>query len=44
MGPKKRTRKDDEPSEELEDIRRKKAKLAKWLPGAQKGGEQEETH
>ena len=36
MGPKLRARKADEPSEELLDIRRKKAKLSKWLPGGEK--------
>ena len=35
MGPKLRARKADEPSEELLEIRRRKAKLAKWLPGGE---------
>ena len=46
MGPKLRARKADEPSEELLEIRRKKAKLSKWLPGGEKAAatqEQEET-
>ena len=46
MGPKLRARKADEPSEELLDIRRKKARLSKWLPGGEKAAateEQEET-
>ena len=46
MGPKLRARKADEPSEELLEIRRKKAKLSKWLPGGGKAAEtqeQEET-
>ena len=46
MGPKLRARKTDEPSEELLEIRRKKAKLSKWLPGGEKAAvteEQEET-
>ena len=37
MGPKLRARKADEPSEELQDIRKKMGKLSKWLPLA--GGE-----
>ena len=36
MGPKLRARKADEPSEELLDIRKKVAKLAKWMPGGEK--------
>ena len=36
MWPKLRARKADEPSEELLEIRRKKAKLSKWLPGGEK--------
>ena len=46
MGPKLRARKADEPSEELLDIRKKVAKLAKWMPGGEKAAateEQEET-
>ena len=46
MGPKLRTRKVHEPSEELLDIRKKVAKLSKWLPGGEKAAaseEQEET-
>ena len=46
MGPKLRARKADEPSEELQDIRKKMAKLSKWLPGREKAvatEEQEET-
>ena len=35
MGPKLRARKADEPSEELLDIRKKVAKLAKWMPGGE---------
>ena len=46
MGPKLIARKADEPSEELLEIRRKKAKFSKWLPGREKAAatqEQEET-
>ena len=46
MGPKLRARKADEPSEELQDIRKKMGKLSKWLPGGEKAAateEQEET-
>ena len=46
MGPKLRARKADEPSEELQDIRKKMGKLSKWLPGREKAAateEQEET-
>ena len=45
-GPKLRARKADEPSEELLDIRKKVAKLAKWMPGGEKAAateQQEET-
>ena len=46
MGPKLRARKADEPSEELQDIRKKMGILSKWLPGGEKAAateEQEET-
>ena len=46
MGPKLRARKADEPFEELSEVRRKKAKLSKWLPEGEKATatqEQEET-
>ena len=36
MGPKLRAREADEPSEELLDIRKKVAKLSKWMPGGEK--------
>ena len=42
MGPKLRARKADEPSEELLEIRRRKAKLAKWLPGGEETAATEE--
>ena len=42
MGPKLRARKADEPFEELLDIRRKKARLSKWLPGREKAAATEE--
>ena len=42
MGPKLRARKADEPSEELLEIRRRKAKLAKWLPGGEETSATEE--
>ena len=46
MGPKLIARKADGPSEQLLEIRRKKAKFSKWLPGGEKAAvteEQEET-
>ena len=42
MGPKLRARKADEPSEELQDIRKKMSKLSKWLPGGEKAAATEE--
>ena len=42
MGPKLRARKADEPSEELLEIRRRKAKLAKWLLGGEETAATEE--
>ena len=42
MGPKLRARKADEPSEQLLEIRRRKAKLAKWLPGGKETAATEE--
>ena len=41
-GPKLRARKADEPSEQLLEIRRRKAKLAKWLPGGKETAATEE--
>ena len=43
MPPKKRARKDPEPSVDIEDIRKSKAKLAKWLPGGEKGPQAQQT-
>ena len=42
QGPKLRARKADEPSEQLLEIRRRKAKLAKWLPGGKETAATEE--